>query len=338
MREIKVGVIGCGYWGPNLVRNFNDSTYTDIRYICDIVQQRIDSIQRRHPLIRGTRSYQDILQDDTIEAVAIATPVNTHYEIARAALEAGKHVFVEKPLTARVKEAENLVNIALRKNLVLFVDHIYMYTNAVRRIKDCLTGGELGEIYYFDSVRINLGLFQRDINVVWDLAPHDLSMMDYFLEEKPVSIVATGSSHTESGFEDIAYITVRFKGSLIAHFHVNWMSPVKLRRIVIGGSKKMIVFDDLDPAEKIKIYDKGFRVARPRKKAFYQSLIQYRLGDMHAPSIDNTEALKIAVDHFADCIQNRKQPVTDGIAGLRIVRMLEATDRSLKKGGVKVAV
>jgi predicted dehydrogenase len=254
----------------------------------------------------------------------------------REALDAGKHVLVEKPLTSTVREAETLVSLAQKKGLILIVDHTFIYTGAVRRIKEFISADELGEMYYFDSVRVNLGLFQHDVNVIWDLAPHDISIMDFIISEKPLSVVATGAVHTAGGKEDVAYVTVRFKGGLIAHFHVNWMSPVKIRRIIIGGSKKMVVFDDLDPAEKVKIYDKGIELSSENRKSVYQSLVQYRLGDMYAPAINNIEALKVEIEHFADCIQNGKTPITDGEAGLRIVRILEAADKSLKKGGVKV--
>lgn len=338
MKEIKVGVIGCGYWGPNLIRNFNDCIQTDLISVCDLVSERLQNVKIRYPHIKAYENYKDLLRDKNIEAVVVATPVSTHYRLVHDALAAGKHVLVEKPLTSTVKEAESLVNFASKKGLVLLVDHIFIYTNAVGKIKEYISLGELGDVYYFDSVRINLGLFQHDVNVIWDLAPHDLAVMDYLLPEKPVSIIASGASHTPSGFEDIAYITLQFKSNLIAHFHVNWMSPIKIRRIVIGGSKKMLLFDDLDPSEKIKIYDKGIRIAKADKNSMYQSLIQYRLGDMYAPSINNVEALKSLADHFADCIKNHKTPITDGKAGLRVVRILEKADMSLRKGGIKVAL
>lgn len=336
MKEIKVGVIGCGYWGPNLIRNFNDSVQTDIHSVCDLIRERLNSIRIRYPQVKITEDYRDILKDDNIEAVAVVTPVSSHYKIVSDALRAGKHVLVEKPLTSNVKDAESLVNLAAKKGLVLLVDHIFIYTNAIKKIKDYLAKGEIGDMYYFDSVRINLGLFQHDINVIWDLAPHDLAVMDHLVSEEPISITATGSSHTPSRHEDIAYITLQFRSSFIAHFHVNWMSPVKIRKIIIGGSRKMLVFDDLDPSEKIKLYDKGIRVTKTDKNSIYQSLVQYRIGDIYSPSIDSTEALKAVICHFADCIKNHKTPVTDGIAGLRVVRLLEAADKSLKKGGVKV--
>lgn len=338
MKEIKVGVIGCGYWGPNLVRNFSEHYLTDIKYACDYDAKRLERIKLRYPSITVTTNYKDLLKDKDLQIVAIATPVHTHYRLAREALEAGKHVFVEKPLTSKAKEAEKLVELAEKKNLILFVDHIFIYTGAIRKIKDFIARKELGDIYYFDSTRVNLGLFQSDINVVWDLAPHDLAIMDHLIPLKPKNVVAVGTCHTKSGMEDIAYISVNFDGGLIAHFHVNWMSPVKIRKIIIGGSKKMIVYDDLNPDEKVKVYDKGITVARPSKKMLYQNIIQYRIGDMFAPKIDYSEALKIAVDHLSDCVINKKTPITDGEAGLRVVRMIEAVEKSMKKGGIKVPV
>lgn len=338
MKDIKVGVIGCGYWGPNLIRNFNENYHTDIRYACDLNHERIDRVKLRYPHINITTKYKELLRDEDILAVAIATPVFTHYKLVKESLEAGKHVLVEKPLTSTVREAEKIVNLASKKGLVLLVDHTFIYTNAIRRIKEFITAGELGEMYYFDSIRVNLGLFQKDINVILDLAPHDLSIMDFIISEKPLYVVATGASHTESKIEDVAYVTIRFKGNLIAHLHVNWMSPVKIRRIIIGGSKKMVVFDDLDPDEKVKIYDKGIILPKPDKRAVYKSLVQYRVGDMHAPAIENIEALKVVIEHFVDCIKNNKKPITDGEAGLRVIRILEAADKSIKKGGVKVTI
>jgi predicted dehydrogenase len=276
------------------------------------------------------------LKDKDIHAVAVATPVFTHYKLVKEALESGKHVLVEKPFTSTVREAETLVELAYKKGLTLLVDHTFIYTGSIRRIKDFISAGELGDVYYFDSVRVNLGLFQHDVNVIWDLAPHDLSIMDFIIGEKPVSVVASGASHTPGGLEDVAYVTVKFKDNLIAHFHVNWMSPVKIRKVIIGGSKKMVVFDDLDPAEKVKIYDKGITLSKTNEKSVYQSMVQYRIGDMYAPAITNIEALKVEIEHFADCIRNKKKPITDGEAGLRVVRILEAASKSLKKGGVKV--
>jgi len=336
MKEIKLGVIGCGYWGPNLIRNFNENYHTCLKYACDLDKERLERIKLRYPSVIPTRNYKDLLKDKDLQVIAIATPVHTHYNLAKEALEAGKHLLIEKPLAANVKEAEKLVNLSKKKNLILFVDHTFIYTGAVRKMKEFISSGELGEIFYFDSVRVNLGLFQSDVNVVWDLAPHDISIMDYVISQKPKSVVAIGGSHTGNGIEDIAYVTVKFDGELMAHFHVNWMSPVKIRRIIIGGSKKMMVFDDLDPSEKIKIYDKGIILTKADKKLIYQNIVQYRTGDMYAPKIDHAEALKVLVDHLVDCITNKKNPITDGESGLRVIRILEAADKSIKKGGIRV--
>lgn len=338
MKNIKVGVIGCGYWGPNLIRNFNENYQTDLKYVCDLEDERLERIKLRYPSVIPTKNYKDLLRDRELQLIAIATPVQTHYNLAKEALEAGKHLLIEKPLTASVKEAEKLVALSRKKNLILFVDHTFIYTGAIRKMKEFVSSGELGDLYYFDSVRVNLGLFQSDVNVVWDLAPHDISIMDHIISEKPRSVVAIGGSHTGNGIEDIAYVTVKFDGELMAHFHVNWMSPVKIRRIIIGGSKKMMVFDDLDPAEKIKIYDKGIILTKADKKLIYQNIIQYRIGDMYAPRIDHAEALKVLIDHLVDCISNNKNPITDGESGLRTIRILEAADKSIKKGGIKVTL
>jgi predicted dehydrogenase len=338
MKKIKVGVVGCGYWGPNLIRNFSENFHTDIKYACDLDAERLERIRLRYPSVTTTMNYKDMLEDENLHVVAIATPVHTHYKLAKEALNAGKHIFIEKPFTSKVKEAEELVEFANKKGLLLFVDHIFIYTGAIKKIKEFLSSGEIGDIYYFDSVRVNLGLFQSDVNVIWDLAPHDISIMDYLITEKPMDVVATGTSHTQSRIEDIAYVTVNFKNHLIAHFHLNWLSPVKIRRIIIGGSKKMIVFDDLDPSEKMKVYDKGITLAKADKKFVYKNIIQYRIGDMYAPAIDNTEALRIVINHFADCLINKNRPITDGETGLRVVRILEAADRSMKKGGIKITL
>jgi predicted dehydrogenase len=338
MKEIKVGVIGCGYWGPNLIRNFNENYHTDVKYACDLDPERLERIKLRYPSVIPTKNYKDLLRDKDLQVVAVVTPVHTHYRFVKEALEAGKHVFIEKPLAANSREAEKIVSLSQKKNLILFVDHTFIYTGAVKKMKEVISSGEFGDIYYFDSVRVNLGLFQPDVNVVWDLAPHDISIMDHLISEKPTTVAAVGGSHTDNGIEDIAYVTVKFDNGLIAHFHLNWMSPVKIRRIIIGGSKKMMVFDDLDPAEKIKIYDKGIILTKADKKLIYQNIIQYRIGDMYAPKIDNTEALKVVIDHLVECITKKKNQITDGKAGLQVVRILEAADRSMKKGGAKVSL
>ncbi len=336
MKEIPVGVIGCGYWGPNLVRNFNENDHTDIRYVCDLDQNNLRKIKLRYPSVIATSDYRDLLRDNDLQLIAVATPVHTHCKFGQEILRAGKHLLIEKPLAASVKEAEKLVNLAAQKGLMLFVDHTFVYTGAVRKMQSFISSGVLGDLFYFDSVRVNLGLFQSDVNVVWDLAAHDVSIMDYIVPDRPHSVSAIGGCHTAQGIEDIAYVTVRFDSSLMAHFHVNWLSPVKIRRIILGGSKKMIVFDDLDPAEKIKIYDKGISLAKADKKVLYQNIIQYRIGDMHAPKIDQTEALKVLVGHLAECLIKKRKPITDGESGVRVVRILEAADKSIRRGGVKV--
>jgi len=336
MSNLKVGVIGCGYWGPNLIRNFNENRHTSVAAICDLNASRLNMMQVKYPQARTSTDYRSVLRDDNINAVAVSTPVFSHYKIAKEALEAGKHILVEKPLTAKVRDAEKLVELAYKKGLVLLVDHTFIYTGAVRYIKKIVDDGDLGDICYFDSVRINLGLFQHDVNVIWDLAPHDLSIMDFLLSEQPVSVIATGASHTPGGLADVAYVTLELRSNLIAHFHVNWMSPVKIRKIIIGGTKKMAVFDDLDPSEKVKIYNKGISMSNASEKKMHQTLIEYRMGDMLAPAVDTREALAVEVEHFADCIINKAAPLSGGDSGLRIVRILEAAEKSLKKGGVKI--
>ncbi len=264
MSPITIGVIGCGYWGPNLLRNFAENERAALRWMCDVDAKRLESLGRRYPSARTTSDCSRLFDDPELAAVVVATPVNTHFDFARRALEAGKHVLVEKPFTASVAEAEELIELAERKGLALMVDHTFIYTGAVRKIKEMVAGGELGDLLYFDSTRINLGLFQRDINVVWDLAPHDLAIMDYLLDRRPLSLTATGSCHVERGIENIAYVMLRFPEEFIAHFHFNWLSPVKIRRTLIAGSRKMVVYDDIEPTEKVRVYDKGVLRRRGR--------------------------------------------------------------------------
>lgn len=335
---LKVAVIGYGYWGPNLARNFIENPMTDVSYVCDLDESRLKPFNFKNRQIKTTTNYEDILKDNNVELLAIATPVSTHYKLAKAALLSGKHVLIEKPMTSKVREAQEIIELAEKRKLTIFVDHTFVYTGAVKKMKELISSGEIGEIYYYDSVRVNLGLFQSDMNVIWDLAPHDFSIMDYLIEEKAVSISTVAANCVLGNFEDIAYVTLRFKNGLIAHFHVNWMSPVKIRRILIGASKKMIVFDDLDPDEKVKVYDKGVTLMSASRDKLYKNLVQYRIGDMYSPTVNRTEALKTAVAHLVDCIKNKKKPLTDGQAGLRIVRLLEAAQESLEKGGASVKI
>lgn len=329
--EVRIGVIGCGYWGPNLVRNFNEIQEARITICCDIRQERLDFIKNRYPSIEVSNDYTKVIKDSEIDAIVIATPIHTHYELAKAALTNGKHVLVEKPMTTRTRDASKLIEIAQKENKILMVDHTFIYTGAVRKIKEIIESGEIGKIYYFDSVRINLGLFQHEVNVIWDLAPHDISIMDHIISEKPLRVRAVGNSHIDNKIENMAYIHIEFENDLSAHFHINWLAPVKVRKIIVGGSKKMIVYDDNEPSEKVKVYDKGVSI-KEDKESIYETLIQYRTGDMYAPKLDQTEALSLECAHFIDCIKNKKKPITDGEAGLKVVKILQAAQDSISNG------
>jgi predicted dehydrogenase len=334
---IRVGVIGCGYWGPNLLRNFAEAPGCQLAAASDRIAARLDPVKRRYPGIAVSVDPAALIEDPAIDAVAIATPVSTHYELALRALRAGKHVLVEKPLAATTPQARELVEEADRRGLVLLVDHTFIYTGAVRRIRELVQSGELGELYYYDSVRINLGLFQHDVNVVWDLAAHDLAILDYVLPVRPRAIAATGMSHVPGGLEDVAYLTLHFDDSMLGHLHVNWLSPVKIRRTVIGGSRRMVVYDALEPSEKIRIYDRGITVEDASEHA-YELQIGYRTGDMWAPQLDLTEALASVAADFLACIDAGTRPQTDGEAGWRVVSMLEAASRSMAEGGRSVEI
>jgi len=334
MSATTIGVIGCGYWGPNLLRNFAENEAAQLRWICDLDEKRLGAMGRRYPAARTTADYRDLIADAELDAVAVVTPVATHFQIAKEALAAGKHVLMEKPLTATAREAEELIALADKNHRVLMVDHTFVYTGAVRKMKEILKSGELGDLLYFDSVRINLGLFQRDINVLWDLAPHDLSIMDYLIERQPEGVSALGSCHIEPGIENIAYLMMQFADDFIAHFHFNWLAPVKIRRTLIAGARKMILYDDIEPTEKVRVYDKGVTANRiGDREADYQTLVSYRTGDVWAPKLDATEALRHVVAEFLNSIRERRKPLTDGEAGLRVVRILEAAQQSIKQGG-----
>lgn len=330
---MKIGVVGLGYWGPNMVRNFLSANGVDGVVCCDMVERRLDNIRKLFPSAETTTSYDELLARDDVKAVAIVTPVSTHYTLGLKALQAGKHVLLEKPMTARSIEAQELIEVAYERGLTLMVDHTFVYTGAVKKMKELITRGDIGDVLYFDSVRVNLGLFQRDASVIWDLAPHDLSIMDYLIDAKPVSVSAVGVRHF-NGFEDIAYIAVHYAGKLIAHFHVNWISPVKVRKILLGGTKLMVVYDDMEPSEKVRVYDRGVDIRE--EESVYKTLVQYRTGDMYAPHIDGTEALKRLTEEFVDCIHTGKQPVADGVSGLNVVKILEAADLSMRSGGKRV--
>ncbi len=331
---IKVGLIGYGYWGPNIARNFNAHEEAEISIISDIDPEALSRAQKAFPKIETTADYKDITRSKEIDIVAIITPVSSHYEPAKDALGNGKHVFVEKPFTATVKEAEDLIELAEKKSLQIMVDHTFLFTGGVKKIKELIDNNTLGDLYYYDSTRVNLGLFQHDINVIWDLAPHDLSIMNYVIKDQPTAITANGVDHFGRGIEDVAYVTVYFDNNLIAHFNVNWLSPVKIRNTLLGGTNKMLVWNDLEPDEKIRIYDKGVDIKN--KKGVYDLLVDYRSGDMWAPKVDKTEALKIETEYFIECINDKKRPVNDGSAGLDVVRILEATNESIKNNGKMV--
>ena len=334
---IKIGVIGYGYWGPNLVRNFAEVKDARVTMVADRKAERLGQVERRYPGVRTTTDPNVLIADADVDAVVIATPVEYHFDLAMATLGAGKHVLVEKPIASSSEQADRMVGEAQRRNLVLMVDHTFVYTGAVQKMRDLTCDGDLGDIYYYDSVRINLGLFQHDVNVLWDLAVHDLSIMDYVLQRPVAAVSATGFAHVPGSPENIAYMTMFFDGPLIAHVHVNWLAPVKIRRTLLGGSRRMVVFDDLETSEKVKVYDRGISLD-PSPENVYQMLVGYRTGDMWAPKIAQSEALSVEATHFVDCVANGKVPLTDGSAGLRIVKLLEAASASMVAQGQLVKV
>ncbi len=336
---INVAVIGAGYWGPNLIRNFAACGETNLIAACDKDLRRLQEVLEPYPAVESFDEVDALLARDDIDAVAVATPVSTHGPIGLAALRAGKHVLMEKPMAASVREAEQLVSTAAEAGLTLMVDHTFIYSGAVRKIKEIVDSGELGDLYFVDSVRINLGLFQHDVNVVWDLAPHDLSIMDHLIGRLPRSLSAFGTCHADdqSEIEDVAYLNLDFGGRMVASFHVNWLSPVKIRHFVIGGSRKGLVYNDLVSDEIVRVYDRGITVSQD-PEAKRGMLINYRTGDVWAPHIDRTEPLSRMVAHFAECVAQRKRPITDGESGLRIVRILEAAQRSIKAQGGRITL
>jgi len=332
---IRFGVIGYGYWGPNVVRNLQALESAHLVAVCDRVPSAQRRIQRAVPGVEVTANANDILRSPDIDAVAIVTPVWTHFELAKAALENGKHVFVEKPLTSNAMQAEILIELAQKKELKLMVDHTFLFTGAVKKIRELIDNDTLGDLYYYDSTRVNLGLFQHDVDVIWDLAPHDLSIMDYLIQAEPEGIVATGATHLNAQ-PDMAFITVYFPNNTIAHINVNWLSPVKVRTTLLGGEKKMLVWNDLEVDEKVKIYDKGVQITN--REGVYELLVSYRSGDMWAPKIEQTEALKAELGYFVECIEFNQTPFNDGIAGLRVIKLLEAASESLKLKGESILV
>ena len=327
---IKIGVIGYGYWGPNIVRNLQGLDCTRTELICDSNPSAQARARKAHPGIRIVSDADEVLRSANIDAVAIITPVWTHYELAKKALENGKHVFIEKPFASNSAQAQELINLAAQKNLQIMVDHTFLFTGAVRKIRELTESGALGDLYYYDSLRVNLGLFQHDVSVLWDLAPHDLAIMDYVIKGDPEAVVATGERHL-NGVEDVAYMTVYFPRNIIAHINVNWLSPVKIRTTLIGGQKKMLVWNDLVADEKVRVYDKGVQITSG--EGIRNLLVSYRTGDMWAPQLEQLEALHVELDYFAKCITNKETPFNDGHAGLRVVQMLEAAEASIRKRG-----
>jgi predicted dehydrogenase len=330
---VKFGVVGYGYWGPNVVRNLDRLETAEVVAVCDKSPAARRKVAKLYPDVLVTEDAAELMSSPDIDAIAVVTPVWTHYELAKAALLNGKHIFVEKPFTSNAAQALELIELAAQRNLKIMVDHTFLFTGAVKKIKQLLEGGTLGKLYYYDSTRVNLGLFQHDVNVVWDLAPHDLSIIDHLIEQSPEAISANGQTHL-NGHEDVAYITLYFPDKVIAHINVNWLSPVKVRTTLIGGEKKMLVWNDLEADEKIKVYDKGVDVSS--REGLYNLLVNYRSGDMWAPQIEQVEALTRELAYFVECIANDETPVNDGEAGLRIVRMLEAANESIRKRGALV--
>jgi predicted dehydrogenase len=332
---IRLGLVGYGYWGPRVARNFNSVPDCQLVAICDSSPELQRRAEQAFPGIQTTSDPCELITSPTIDAIAVVTPVWTHFDLARAAIANGKHVFVEKPFTSTVEQAEQLIELAARKNVKIMVDHTFLFTGAVKKLRQLVDEGALGKLYYYDSTRVNLGLFQHDVNVIWDLAPHDLSIMDYLIKDKPVTVIATGEKHL-NGHEDVAYITIYCAGGMIAHLNVNWLSPVKVRTTLLGGEKKMVVWNDLEPDEKVKVYDRGVNITNGQN--VHDLLISYRSGDMWSPKVDQEEALSAEAKHFIRCIQNDERPLNDGEAGLRVVRLLEASDRSLRERGAPVTL
>jgi predicted dehydrogenase len=327
---VNFGVIGYGYWGPNVVRNLASLDDSRVVAIAEMSPAARLRAQKACPGVHVTADAAELISSPEIDAVAVITPVWTHFDLAKAALENGKHVFVEKPFTSTTEQGERLIELACRKNLRIMVDHTFLFTGAVRKICKLLEEGTLGRLFYYDSTRVNLGLFQHDINVLWDLAPHDLSIMDHLIKADPEAIVATGQKHLNC-HEDVAFMTLYFPDNVIAHINVNWLSPVKVRTTLIGGEKRMLVWNDLEADEKVKVYDKGVNITS--REGVYELLVSYRSGDMWAPQLEQGEALRQELSYFVECVTNGRQAHNDGFAGLRVVKMLEAATESLKKRG-----
>ena len=336
-QKATVGVIGCGYWGPNLVRNFNQLPISGVKYCCDLEDSRLSHMKTLYPNITVTKRFEDLIEDPEVDAVAIATPVSTHFPIGKACLEGGKHVLVEKPLASSISEAEGLVDAAEKAGRVLFSGHTFVYNAAVQKMKELVEAGELGETFYVSSIRVNLGLFQEDINVIWDLAPHDISILNYIFGCQPVTVSTFAKSYIRQGIEDVAFIALQYPSNIVAHIHVSWLDPCKIRRTTLVGSKKMLVYDDTSTLEKIRVYDKGVTI-QPHYDTFGEFQLSYRFGDIIVPKINEVEPLKAECTHFIECIRNGTRPRSDGHAGLSVVRVVERACESAKLGGAPLAL
>lgn len=334
---INIGVIGYGYWGPNLVRNFSETPGLSVAGVADLDPKKLEIVRKRYPGIKTTTHFQELISDSSIDAIAVATPVSTHFELGMSVLKAGKHLWIEKPMTETTQQARQLVEEAEKQKRVVIVDHTFIYTGAIRKMAEIVKSEEFGSVYYYDSTRINLGLFQRDVSVISDLAVHDFSILDFILGEQPVAVSAVGTNHFPSTPENLAYLTLFYNSGMIAHINVNWLAPVKMRQILVGGSNKMITYDDLEPSEKIRVYDKGIEFTNDPKE-IYEMRVGYRTGDMWAPRIDGTEALRVEGEHFVDCIENGRTPLTSGVLGLRVVKLIEAATRSMNERGRSVEI
>jgi predicted dehydrogenase len=333
---INIAIIGYGYWGPNLVRNFSTVSQCKVHTVVDARDERLALVARNYPQVQLYKQVDEVFNNPEIDAVVIATPIFTHFELAKKALLNGKHVLVEKPLTSNTTEAQELIDLSLKMGKLLMVDHTFLYTGAVQKIKSLIDDNTLGKLQYFDSTRINLGLIQPDVNVLWDLAPHDLSILFYLFNEVPVSIQALGISHTKNDIENIAYLTVNYQSNFIAHFNCSWSAPVKLRNILIGGDKKMVLFDDIQMSEKVKVYDTGFEVKNDEDKR--KLLVNYRTGDVHSPQIENAEALHKMATDFIQSILNNSTPISNYEMGLNVVKVLSAAQESIKNKGKEVLI
>ncbi len=333
---VRVAIIGYGYWGPNLVRNFSALGNAEVLKVVDLRPERLDAVRRIYPGMQTSTDINGLWSDSEIDAVVIATPVFTHFDLARKALNAGKHVLLEKPMADSVAHCMELIDLAESRKLLLMVDHTFLYTPAVRKMKSLIEGGELGKVKYFDSTRINLGLIQQDVNVLWDLAPHDISILDHVIADRPVSVNATGVSHIHNGIENIAYLTVNYSSDMIAHFNCSWSSPVKIRMMLLGGDKKMVVFNDMEPTEKIRLYDTAHNISTDEDKQ--RIMVDYRVGDVFIPKLENAEALAGMARDFVSCIESGARPVSDHQSGLNTIRILEAAQKSIKSGGKEVAL